>query len=81
MSDPIVERRFSGARRFVQSDYGRRLCDQCNVQPMIGSSNVVGVMFESVRLVDAKLVVMQSQTCRLLASTNNVPHRPAAAGR
>ena len=47
---------------FVASDYGRRTCDECNVQPMIGSPNVIGVMFESVRVDGpSKLVIKLNQ--------------------
>ena len=45
---------------FVESEYARRLCDECDVQPLIGSARHlrIGIMFESVRLTgDAKLVV------------------------
>ena len=44
---------------FMESDYVRRLCDECNVQPMIGSppAQKIGLMFESVRLEEAKLTI------------------------
>jgi len=42
---------------FVKSDYGRRLCDEAKVQPMIGSNDILSVMFTKVVLTDAKLVV------------------------
>jgi len=44
---------------FVETAYCRRMCDESKVQPLIGSPRHVriGIMFESVRLVDAKLVV------------------------
>jgi hypothetical protein len=44
---------------FVETDYARKLCDQANVQTMIGapSQKRISVMFESVRLSDARLEV------------------------
>ena len=46
---------------FINSDYGKRLCDDCRVQPMIGSPNIVGAMFESAQITDARLVVKLKQ--------------------
>ena len=46
---------------FINSDYGRRLCDDCRVQPIIGSPNIVGAMFESAKITDARLVVKLKQ--------------------
>lgn len=48
---------------FVETEYARRLCDECNVQPMIGAPRHerIGIMFESVRLQETKLVVRLHQ--------------------
>ena len=44
---------------FVQGNYARKLCEECGVQPLIGapSQKRIGLIFESVRLTDAKLEV------------------------
>ena len=42
---------------FINSEYCRRLCDECNVQPIIGSPHIVGIMFEKVQLVDDKITI------------------------
>ena len=43
---------------FVRSPYAKQLFDECNVQPLIGSgSSMITVLFKSLALTDAKLVV------------------------
>jgi len=46
-------------QEFFEADYARRLCDQYNLQPIIGSAPTasIGLMFESLRLMDTTLVV------------------------
>ena len=44
---------------FCEGDFARRLCDECNIQPLIGSPSHtrISYVFDSVKLSDAKLTV------------------------
>ena len=49
---------------FVESPYARKLCDECGVQPLIGAPHQqrIGLIFDSVRLVDTRLHVRLHRT-------------------